>query len=242
MDNLKIVMYILLAYLGYKLLFSKEGFAFSTNTTDDPTKLDLGKYYVVGKRTVSNTVTPATNGGKGCDEYKETAYQLAPAKDAVCKGEIMDSYYTFGAESTSKVGAKLFPFKVQYNRAPAFYIHPQGGAVTPGDMTKLVWFTGFTDKSPKNGFTMADDGTIRHSGSTDLCVGRGGADVAELSKGACDGNHKYDVLPNGALKHQKSGLCLMAYEDTVSNGNFVKFGDCSNQAFSGLKLLYQQTK
>jgi hypothetical protein len=240
MNNFKLIIYLLLAYLGYKLLFNKEGFALSSNTTDDPSKLDLGKFYLVGKRTTSNTITPASNGGKECVEYKEIAYQLAPAKDSVCKGEIQDSYYTFGADS--KVGTKIFPFKVQYNRAPAFYIHPSGGAATPGDMTKLVWFTGFDDKSPKNGFTMAEDGTIRHSGSTDLCVGRGGADIAELGKPYCDGNHRFDVLQNGALKHQKSGLCLMAYEDTVSNGNFVKFGDCNNASFSGLKLLYQQTK
>jgi hypothetical protein len=135
--------------------------------------------------------------------------------------------------------------KFNISRAPGFYIWPKGGDETPGDTTKLVWYTGFVDKSTKNGFTMSDDGTIRHSGSKDLCVGRAGAEVAELSKGACDGNHKFDVLPNGALKHRLSNLCLMAYKEGgsgVANDDFVRFGNCGDLDYSGLKLLYQQTK
>jgi hypothetical protein len=76
MNNLKLIIYLLLAYLGYKLLFNKEGFALSSNTTDDPSKLDLGKFYLVGKRTTSNTITPASNGGKECVEYNDIRFRI----------------------------------------------------------------------------------------------------------------------------------------------------------------------
>jgi hypothetical protein len=226
MDRLKVIIYILLIYLAYKLFFSKEGFALTAGKVfDDPTKIDLNKYYTVGKRTTSNTVTPSKNGGKECAEYREIAYQLAPAQDAVCKGEIQDSYYSFGADS--KLGIQMFPFNVQSVKSPGQFWHPKGGAATPGDNTQIVWFQGGSE-SPKNKFTMDDNGVIRHGGSTDLCLGIApGTDLLYLGKQFCDGNHQWQVLADNTLRHKKTGQCTYAENNDYSNKS-VKVGGCGD--------------
>jgi hypothetical protein len=233
-------MYIAAGYLLYKVLFSKEGFALSSGITDKTSDLDLTKYYFIGNRTTSNTKTPATNGGTECPEFNDFAYKLAPKTDAVCQPNgPEDAFYTF--VNTTKVGAKMFPFKVQSLRQPEKYWHPQGGAVTPDNNTNVVWFDGFLDKSTKNGFVFNDDGTITHSGSRDLCLGRNNV-TATLSKAYCDGNHRFTILPNGGLQHS-SGLCLMGYSNPIGNGDEVRFGACDNKtdntSYSANKLLYQ---
>jgi hypothetical protein len=165
--NQNIIISIIGLYLIYKILFSKEGFALSTGITTVSSSLDLTKYYQVGTRSVSNTVTPSKNGGTECTEYPEIAFKESPPENAVCKGEIKDSYYTFGTSSRQGVNFMPFTFKNSAGQA----LHPDGGSETPASGTYLRLHD-FDPNSPKTWFIMDSEGKIRHynGGRYDLCV------------------------------------------------------------------------
>jgi hypothetical protein len=79
--NDKIILYLLGAFIAYKLFFSKEGFALSTLTTS-PT---AGKYYLratYNGQPVSE-LQAAQNGGKSCPARPQYSYILP--NDAVCQ-------------------------------------------------------------------------------------------------------------------------------------------------------------
>ncbi len=76
-----------LLILGVGYVYSdkiKEGFALSSGTVSDITQTDPNKFYYIGKRNKSNTITPAQNGGTECVEFPDTIYQAAPVVNATC--------------------------------------------------------------------------------------------------------------------------------------------------------------
>jgi len=99
------IIYLLIAYIFYKLCISKEGFALSTGiiSLDDiksgKATLDPAKQYFRGIRNTTSTTTPAINGGKGCTEYPDVVFKPVPKTDAVCKtwntDSLQDNMYIF---------------------------------------------------------------------------------------------------------------------------------------------------
>ena len=104
-----IIIYLLIAYIFYKLCISKEGFALSSGiiSLDDiksgKASLDPTKQYFRGIRNVTSTTTPAINGGGGCAEYPDIVFKPAPKTDAVCKtwstDSLEDNMYIFDTKS-----------------------------------------------------------------------------------------------------------------------------------------------
>lgn len=90
---------VVLGYVVYRKLTqgdsNVEKFALSSKVFTDVTALDPSKFYYRGTRAVSNTVSPAQNGGTTCQEFPTEVYMLAEAINATCKGEIQDSFYNF---------------------------------------------------------------------------------------------------------------------------------------------------
>ena len=83
----KIILYLVGAYVLYRMFFTKEGFALSSGIILDKNTLDNDKTYVIGSiKTDSQvkTTTPAINGGKTCLTFPSTVYKLATIADAVC--------------------------------------------------------------------------------------------------------------------------------------------------------------
>jgi len=117
MDNKKLILYLLGAFVLYKMFVSKEGFALSSDIIDDPSKLEAGVLYMKGYRKTSNTTKPATNGGQACSEFPDVVYKRMPSQAAVCKtsnitNDNVDGNYIF--ETDPKLGSdfkKLAGFK-----------------------------------------------------------------------------------------------------------------------------------
>ncbi len=101
MESTKLIIYVLIAYIFYKVFISKEGFALSTGTIslDDVASgratLDPNKQYLVGTRKVSATITPGINSDKTCTEFPSSIYRLAPTVDPVCRTDNLDTNYQF---------------------------------------------------------------------------------------------------------------------------------------------------
>lgn len=107
MDNRKLVLYLIGAFILYKLFVSKEGFALGTDVITDSTKLDPRLLYYMGFRKTSNTKTPAINGGASCQEFPDVVYKPVPSTPAVCKttnvtGDNIDDNYIFGFDPNNK--------------------------------------------------------------------------------------------------------------------------------------------
>lgn len=83
----KIILYLVGAYIIYKIFFTKEGFVLSSDIILDKNNLDNDKTYVIGSvkpESQVKTTTPAINGGKSCLTFPSTVYKLATIADAVC--------------------------------------------------------------------------------------------------------------------------------------------------------------
>lgn len=107
MNIKKLILYLLGAFVLYKFLVSKEGFALSSDVITDPTKLDPKLLYYMGFRKTSNTKTPAINGGAPCGEFPDVVYKPVPSTPAVCKStnitqDNIDDNYIFGLDPANK--------------------------------------------------------------------------------------------------------------------------------------------
>jgi hypothetical protein len=85
----------------------------TTSYKTDIADLDQNTYYIVGTRKISNTTSPAQNGGEACPvEFPQTIYVEAPVRPADCitrdsNPVLDDTYYEMG--TTAIQGITIFP-------------------------------------------------------------------------------------------------------------------------------------
>jgi hypothetical protein len=142
--------FIILAILagGYYLYTNRENFALTSGSVVDVSQTDPTKFYYVGKRTKSNTLTQSQNGGTNCSEFPETVYQLAPVVNATCSvpditsGNI-DGNYSFS--TTAIKGNVLYPrfFSLSQSSSPATakFIDIAGSSALLVDGSDSVYYT-----------------------------------------------------------------------------------------------------
>ena len=81
MQSTKLIIYVLIAYIFYKLFITKEEFDLSPGiiTLDDiragRATLDPNKQYFRGRRNTTSTTKPQINGGTGCPEYPDIVFK-----------------------------------------------------------------------------------------------------------------------------------------------------------------------
>ena len=146
--NTKIIFYGLGAYLLYKIWTNKEMFALTDGSVMDVSKTDPNKFYFVGKRIKSNTVTPSQNGGTDCSEFPDTVFKPAPVVDATClvtditAGNV-DVNYTFDAVAVkgNVLYPRFFALSKSSNPTSGKYISISGSSALLVDGTDSVYYT-----------------------------------------------------------------------------------------------------
>ena len=128
----------------------KENFyALTANSVVDVTQVDPTKFYYVGRRSKSNTTSPAQNGGTECPEFPDVVYQLAPVINATCQtsdivGGNVDTNYTFDKTLSVKgniLYPRFFSISTSSNPTTAKWISINGNNAVLVDGSGAVYIT-----------------------------------------------------------------------------------------------------
>ena len=232
-----LIKYLFIGIIFYILFAAgKEGFALTSDIVASKSALDPNKFYFKGTRKVSNTVTPAANGGAGCQEFPDEVYKVAPPTNAVCKGDNSPDYYTF--TTTALQGYDLNPKKFVSppafirNRAGKRCMNAFGSNYQNG--TKVGQYGGGNNQNCENGNNskwMYDGNNIISVANPSMCVyhsdGNNGAQIILWqcrASQAPNGKPVWSYLPDGAFINNETGKALTIFNnDKFNDREFVQW-------------------